>query len=590
MSLSRHKLAPRPSAPEGPRPFPRWRSVPVFAFVIGVWLILIARLVQVQWLQRDTFSAQAERQRIFVQNIPARPGDILDRDGRLLATTITAKSLYVVPSAIEDPAAIANQLAGALGLDPAALQSSIDADRTRKFLWIKRRLADAEVDSVAKLSLTEGTWGLRDELLRRYPQGTLAAHVLGLRDIDGIGRGGIEQGFDEILRGRDGSRQLVRDARGKVIDIRGDVAAPVAGSAVTLTIDSVIQTHAERELDALLEEWSPHAACAIVIEPATGEILALASRPTFDPNNPTEAIETAWRNHAVASVFEPGSTLKPLVVAWALDHGAADRDETTDCENGEYRMGRRLLHDLHPHGELSLTDVLVHSSNIGMAKIGERLTNTELYRSVISFGFGRTTGSGLPGELPGLVRPLNQWNSYSTGSVPMGQELAVTPLQLAVAHAALANGGEIRRPKIIRQDERGADDTADPALAIVSRVVSEDSARWTVEVPMTEVVERGTGTHAKISGYRVFGKSGTAQKTDETGAYSATRTVCSFVVGGPSAKPRAIVLVMADEPTKGVSHYGGTVAGPAAARILERTLAHMGVSPAPTRGPIAAKP
>ncbi|MGH7200023.1 MAG: peptidoglycan D,D-transpeptidase FtsI family protein, partial [Planctomycetaceae bacterium] len=489
--------------------------------------------------------------------------------------------LFVVPSRIRKPWQVALQLAETLEVDPDALFVRMARHQDKDFLWVKRRLTDSEAERVRSLDLPPEVWGFRQEYLRRYPQGPLAAHVLGLRDIDGIGRGGIEESCDAPLRGRDGQRVLVRDALGKVIDVREEVAQPPEdGRTIVLTIDAVIQLYAERELDALMSEWKPHSACVIVMDPDTAEVLAMASRPAFDPNDPAGVPEAAWKNTAIAAIYEPGSTFKPFVVAWGIEKGLIKRDETFHCENGVYRMGRRILHDHHPYGELSVTDVLVKSSNIGMAKIGERLTNRELYNATVAFGFGSPTGVELPGEVVGTVRPLDEWTGYSTGSVPMGHEIAVTPLQLITAHAALAGDGLLRRPRLVLCEMEGPGGAARGLshASIYSPTVGAETCRWLIEGPMTEVVRRGTGTKGRLDGYTVFAKTGTAQKLDPaTGGYSTSRHVGSFLCGAPAEDPRVLVLVVVDEPAAAGSQYGGTVAAPTAARILEQTLIHLRV-------------
>ena len=579
-----------------------WRAR-LIVWGLGVcWLILAGRLVQLQWLDGSRYRARAARQRTFIETVPARPGDILDRSGRLLATTVTRQSLYVVPSRIPDLNAVADPLARILELDTDTLRERLRQHRNRHFLWIKRRLDDAEAEAIRRLNLPEDMWGFRAEYLRRYPQGGLAAHVVGLRDIDNRGRGGIEQSCDHLLRGADGSRVLLRDARGRVVQIRDSASqAPRHGQSVSLTLDTVWQLLIEEELSQLVAAWQPRGACAIAMDPATAEVLAMASWPAFDPNHPVGVPPRAWQNLNLVSMYEPGSTFKPFVVAWALQQGLLRPDEQFDCEQGAWRMAgtRRILHDHHPYGVLSVADILVKSSNIGMAKIAERLTNPGLYEATIAFGFGSRTGIDLPGELHGLVRPLASWTSYSTGSIPMGQELAVTPMQLITAHAALANGGRLMKPRILRVErESYADrhrlapasllaipaDSAGPAAQsgasdVVSQTVGSDVAEWLVRVPMREVVERGTGQRAQVAGRTVFGKTGTAQKIDPaTGAYSATGHVCSFIGGAPAEQPRVLVLVVVDEPSVGSDHTGGQVAAPAASRMLDKLLRHLDTS------------
>jgi cell division protein FtsI/penicillin-binding protein 2 len=564
------------------------RQFIVVSVLFAAGLALTARLVQLQVFEAGRLAERANRQRLYIEPLPAPPGDLLDRDGRVLATTVKAHSLFVIPQNVSELWPVSLSLAGALKLDADRIYERLAEQRDKKFLWIKRRLGPEEEEAVRKLNLPPGMWGFRDEYLRRYPQGTLAAHVLGLRDIDGKGRGGLEESLERVLRGRDGRRTLIRDARGRVIDLADEEDIPPRrGADVRTTLDAVVQMYVEHELDRLLQEWKPRGACAIVQDPVTGEILAMASRPAFDPNDPESVSQDAWKNRAVAWMYEPGSTFKPFVVAGALERSLLNRDDEIDCGGGETRLGSRLLHDTHPYGRLSVTDVLVKSSNIGMARIGARLSNQQLYATILSFGFGRSTGSGLPGEMAGMLRPLKEWSSYSSASLSIGQELAVTPLQMICAHSALANGGTWISPKLVLSTagtsaDRGLDSRA--STSIVSKATDRPAARWLVEQPMTEVVRRGTGQRAQIAGYTVFGKTGTAQKLDpETGGYSATKYVGSFLCGAPAADPRVLVLVVVDEPTTNGSHYGGTVAAPAAAEILRQTLIHLRVAADVTR-------
>lgn len=560
-----------------------------FAVVIVVFaasfIALAGRLVQLQVIDREVLADLAARQRLHVETLPARPGEIVDRNGRPLAVSVRAQSLFAVPNAIDDVDAFAIRISQAIEIDAAELAADLTRQRRKSFVWLRRRLSEPEEAAIRKLDLPRETWGFREEFLRKYPQGVVAAHVLGLRDIDGVGRGGVEQRYDNVLRGRDGRRVTRRDARGRVIDVRHELTElPDVGRTLVLSIDSVVQLFAEQELDALMARHAPQGACVIVIDVESSDLLAVASRPTFDPNRPAEADADAWMNRAVSAVYEPGSTFKPLVVAWALDASVLKTDEMLDCEHGVYRTGRRVLHDHHGYGELSVTDVLVKSSNIGMAKIGERLGAAELHRCVTAFGFGKPTGTSLPGEESGVVRPLPQWNDYSLGSIPMGHEIAVTPLQLIAAHAALANRGRFVSPRLVIREldpdqspGRAVTDRQRGPLQVASRVASPEVARWVIEEPMTEVVRRGTGKAALLREYTVFGKTGTAQKFDaQLNQFVNDRHVVSFVAGAPASQPKILVLVMADEPT-GSEQAGGSVAAPTAAAVLRRTLLYLGV-------------
>lgn len=560
-----------------PHSEPLLRRARFVVTLVGLgWLVLAGRLVQLQWLERDQLSEKAEQQRTFVEEIAPRPGDILDRQGRLLATSIQTRSLFLTPRRINNPAEVAARLAPALNLPAETILERIRSNPNLHFVWIKRRLSPVEVAAVRNLELPADIWGFREEYQREYPQGTLAAQVLGLRDIDGVGRGGIEEGADRSLSGQTGKRLLVRDARGRVLDVLSDVdEPPLPGRNARLTLDIVVQLFAERELDQVIANWKPESCCAIVMNPRNGDILGMASRPTFDPNRPDEADPEAWKNRTIADIYEPGSTFKPFVVAYGLEHGLISRDDVFHCQNGEYRMGRRVLHDHHPYGKLSLTDVLVKSSNIGMAKVGEKLQNENLHAAATLFGFGQKTGIELPGELTGILRPLKKWNSYSTGSVPMGHEIAATPLQLITAHAALANRGELVSPRLILSN-----DTESTQLhSLTHDTVSEETARWVIEKPMAEVVSRGTGKRARIPGYNVFGKTGTAQCLSPAGGYVSGKYVSSFLCGAPVEDPQLLVLVVVNQASVGSEAFGGKVAAPAAANILRQSLVYMRVSP-----------
>ena len=548
-----------------------------------VWLVLVGRLAQLHLTSGDEFERLAKRQRIFREVVPARPGEIVDRHGHVFATSVCVRSVYVVPKQIRDGWHVSQQLGEAFGLSPDQLFERIASHPERQFLWIKRRISDDEAERVRRLKLPASICGFRDEFRRHYPQGAIAAQVVGLRDIDGRGRGGVEQSLDEMLSGQDGSRDLVQDARGQVIEVRDDSETPPRhGQTVVLTLDAVIQVYAERALDNVVAQWKPQSACAIVLDPKTGDILAMASRPTFDPNHADQASAEAWKNRSIADMYEPGSTFKPFVVAWGLAQGCLRHDEVFNCENGEYKMGRRVLHDHHKYGPLSVVDILVKSSNIGMAKIGQRMGNARLFQAAMAFGFGGRTGIELPGELSGRVRPLKQWNSYSTGSVPMGQELAATPLQIVAAYGALCNGGTLITPRLVVREAglRGLSGRSSAGAGIVSHVIDAGVADWVRREALAAVVSRGTGKKAAIPGYEIFGKTGTAQKLDpETGQYSRELHVSSFVCGAPVDDPKVLVMISVDQPTVSLNgeHFGGSVAAPAAGELLHRALLRLKV-------------
>lgn len=560
-----------------------WRSRLITVCVVIGWVLMVARLIHLQAAQRQLLNNRVTRQNTFSEIIPARPGEILDRNGHVLAMTATRDSLYAVPNRIDDPADFVWKVSQVLSIDATRLHERLVKYSNRQFLWVQRRITPEQASGLRSLGLPDQAWGFRREYLRQYPQGPYAAHVLGIRDIDNIGHGGLEQSLDDLIRGQDGRRAMVRDARGLVMEVTTENSQPpIHGQTVLCSLDLLLQIRVEQHLQQLVERWAPKGACAIVMEPKSGEVLAMASAPGFDPNEPGKAKNDAWKNLAVSAVFEPGSTFKPFIVAWALQHQKLKQDEMIGCFNGAYRMGPRILHDHHAYSELSVEDVLVKSSNIGMARIAERIGLKSLFAATSAFGFGTRTGIELPGEIDGLVRDQENWDEYSLGSIPMGHELAVTPLQLIAAHAALANGGRLMRPRLLLNTTADSTTpsplsgiiTVEAASQLESAIIDPEIADWIVRQPMTQVVERGTGKVARVPDLSVFGKTGTAQKVDPTtGRYSNRTHVCSFVCGAPSHNPRAVVLVMVDEPTASGAHYGGTVAAPTAKAILLDALA-----------------
>ncbi len=534
-----------------------------------VWLIIAGRLVTLYFAERDAMQDRLTNQQTTTQTVRARPGDILDRNGRLLATSVDMHSLYAVPREIESIPDFAAAVGPVLELDIDELQAKLERYRDKGFVWLARRIERGQVDAIRQLELPSGTYGFEREFRRHYPQGALAAHVLGLRDIDGVGRGGIEQGWNKTIRGKDGKRVLVRDAHNRVVHLYEAADEPVEhGKTVRLTLDVRLQQIVEEELAAVQEQWQPIGSCAILCDPQTCEILAMASQPSFHPEQPATFRDDAWMNRAIAWTYEPGSTMKPLIVAWAMQQKKVSPQSVFFGHGGAYRMGPRLLHDTHPHGDMSLADVLIQSSNIGMAQIGEQLTNPGLAAGLDHFGFGYRTGVGLAGELPGFVRPLPEWNIYSTGSIPMGQEMMATPLQMLVAHATLANGGHYRQPLLVLDPTEGPAGTQ----LIDTPVVDRGICRWVVTDPMRRVLTEGTGRRVNVQGLSLFGKTGTSQVYDpEIQAYSNTKTVCSFVCGIPAHDPQLLVIVAVDQPTVGHSHFGSNVAAPAAVEILKRS-------------------
>jgi cell division protein FtsI (penicillin-binding protein 3) len=404
---------------------------------------------------------------------------------------------------------------------------------------------------------------------RRYPFGALLSHVLGFESDDPACNEGLERTLDPVLRGVSRTFEVSVDGRRRPIDVP---AVATSGGKATLTIDVLLQKVVEEAMDELVGEFRPKWAAAVILDPRTGAILAISNRPTFDPNDPSRAPADARLNRAIVVPYEPGSTLKPFSAAFALDKGLVRPETMYDCENGLWKVGPRILHDHHPYGRISLAEIIIHSSNIGAAKIGcQTLGRTRLYECMKAWGFGMPTGSDLPAEDNGRLFPLSKWSIYSDTSVPMGHEIALTPLQLAAAMGAIANGGTLYRPFAVRRLE-AADGSLlhEASPQAVRRVIGEKASREMVEI-LKRVVTEGTGKKAQVPGVAVAGKTGTSQKIDPvTRRYTHEKYISSFVGFAPADDPKMVMAVVVDEPHG--AYYGGTVAAPVVSKIVERGL------------------
>ena len=547
---------------------------------------LLGRLVQMQWFDYDFYAGQAERQHRTRVPLYAHRGMILDREGRTLALSTEVDSVCADPYLIQDKGAAAKTLSEILQVDYVAILSKMEKDKSR-FAWIKRKVARDEAERVMRLKIP-GVF-LWPEEKRTYPLGVVASHVIGFVGYVDDGKAGtgkeetqgcagIEKLFDRCLAGAPGYQYITRDAHKRPLASPGlDYKPPQHGYTVVLTIDSVIQQSVEEELDNAVALHNPKGAVAIAISPQTGEILGLACRPTFDANDYAKYDTDAQRNRAITDYFEPGSTFKTFVFLAALDQRLVDLDQVFDCHNGAYRVGRRTIHDVHKFGDLTAPQVLINSSNIGMAQIGLRLGRRGLMNCLETYNFGQTTGIELPAEDPGKVQ--KKWTEYSVTSVPMGQEVGVTPLQLVTGYAAIANGGVLCKPRIVRGV---ADSTGTKMIRLfptpckVRRVADADVVKKKLIPILCNVVDEGTGKLAKLPGYTVGGKTGTAQKITREGPTG--KYVSSFVGFAPGSDPKVCVLVLMDECSNG-AYYGGTVAAPAAAQIIYRTLKYWHVPP-----------
>lgn len=529
-----------------------------------------------QVVQADELSKRATRQHEKLVPLDGQRGEILDRDGRILATDVEVPSVYAIPALIDGPSAVAKRLARLLSRDAGTLKKRLDGDGA--FTWIARRVDPAVKEQVERQKISG--IGFLNETRRFYPNRVLLGHILGFTGIDNNGLEGLELKFDGVLRGQAGSVVVTRDALGRpVLPRLADRLAPIPGRDLVLTIDEVIQHVAERELEAALVRTSAESGSVIVMDPGTGEILAIAVRPVFNPNAFSEHRPSEWRNRTVTDFFEPGSTFKIVASAAALQEGLVDPDELIDCEMGVLRVAGRSIHDHERHGLLTFRQVLQKSSNVGMVKVGSRLGPDRLYRYIRDFGFGEKTGIDLTGESPGHIRPVKEWTGRSIAAISIGQEMAATPVQLITAVSAIANGGWLMRPYVVAEIRGGRGEVERTYPLSRRRVIDERTSGLLKEILATAVEKGGTGEGAAIPGYTVAGKTGTAQKIDPaTRKYSPDRFVSSFVGFAPVDKPRIAVLVVIDSP-KGES-WGGKVAAPVFRAIGQAVLPHLGVKPA----------
>ena len=534
-----------------------------------LWLgLILARLVDLQILRHPDFIRRAQRQQQRILEVTPQRGVLYDRSGRELAISIGADSLFVIPEEVTDPALAAHLLAPLVGLEPTALEDRLRSGRS--FVWIKRKLDAAEAERLRALKLA-GIYFQREHK-RFYPKRELAAHVLGFVGVDENGLGGIEYALDEVIRGRPRRLVITADGRRRPFERRNQVARE--GASVVLTLDENVQYIAERELAAAIARTGARSGTVIVEDPRTGEVLALANHPTFNPNNPT-AVPADWHiNRAVTLAYEPGSTFKVVPVAAALEEGLTRPEEVIDCQQGSIVLAGHRIRDHKPFGLLSVREIISQSSDVGAIKLGLRLGNSKTYEHIRRWRFGQVTGIELPAESPGLVRPASNWSSISIGAIAMGQEVAVTPLQLVSAISAIANEGTWVQPHVVRQILHG--NQPEPVALPQRQRIIPVSVAEELRRMLAGVVSQGTGQAAQPPGYSAAGKTGTAQKIDETGTYSRTDFIASFAGFAPLRDPVVSVVVVLDSP-RGRLYHGGEVAAPVFRAVVERVLAYLNV-------------
>lgn len=553
--------------------------VSIVAFMIGLGAFFVMRRAyEVQVADHEKYKTLADEQSLRKLRIAPLRGSIVDRNGTELAVSVPVDSIYADPRYFQreggDPKMAARRLAQILSVSEEILERRLASEK--RFVWLERRVLPEQAKRVKELGLP-GVSSV-EEMRRYYPNRTLAAHILGYANIDGVGIEGLELTFEDQLRGMVRQVPAMRDARGRIV--YSDLFVEGAGQAgldLELTIDKTIQDIAETELALGVQTFEAKSGSVVVLDPQTGEILAMANVPTFNPNAPSSSV-AARRNRAITDRFEPGSTVKTFTIAAALEQGTIDPEQLFDCENGQMRVGEDdVIRDTQPHSLLTPGRILAYSSNIGTAKIGATLGREGLYRAFRRFGFGSVTGVPLPGETPGRLTHFGKWYELDAVTISFGQGFATNTLQLAMAMGAIANGGRLMEPMLVRslRDELGQ--VVEEYLPRVRRrVVSEETAALVSEMLTAVTGPRGTAEEAAVEGFLVAGKTGTAQKADERGlGYAKNRWVASFVGFVPADEPRLVIAVIVDEPV--VAYYGGVVAGPIFRRIAEGALRHLGV-------------
>lgn len=553
------------------------RLLLVFMGLLSLWLAMFLRAAYLQIIPNDRLENLQRRQFATSVEVSGRRGIVVDRFGRELAASVGAQSLYADPAILEQPRLVTRRLAKLLKMSRNEIQVKI-RNRERRFVWIKRRISAAEADSIKKWEIRG--LGLVEEAKRVYPNNELLSQTLGFVGIDGDGLEGLELRYDRELKGEERKVVLPRDARGRPLLPEGGLLTSVQdGARIELTIDSQLQFILEKELEQTVTQYEADNAVGIVLSPKTGEILALASSPTFSSSDPFSAAPMARRNRAISDAFEAGSVMKTFVIASAIREGIVRPATRIDCEGGHFKVGGRWIREAeadHDFGMLSVAEILAYSSNVGTAKVALQLGPEKLRRALEMFGFGNKTEVDLPGESKGILNPL-PWRPHLLSNISFGHGLAVTPIQIATAYAAIANGGWVKRPYIVRRIEK-ADESKEFTSENLRRVLSEEQAATMRLMLRAATMEHATGVKARIPGYPVAGKTGTAQKVDlQNGGYMKNAYISSFGGFVPAQDPEFVIFVAVDNPRK--QYYASQVAAPVFARIAQYAVRQKGLPP-----------
>ena len=547
---------------------PRTRLL-IVAGLIAIWTgAALGRLAYLQLFRYSEYYSRAQHQQRLIVEVGARRAEIFDRNLNPLAMSVPMDSCFAVPSEIADPDMVARLIGKVLDVSPDEIATRLAGSHS--FVWIARKLPPEKAERIAAMNL-RGIYFQR-EGGRFYPKRELAAHVLGYVDIDEKGLGGVEYSLDDNIRSKPGKMLILTDAHRRWYDSTDK--APDLGTSVVLTLDEKIQYIAEKELAQAIQDTQAKSGTVIVENPNTGELLAVANWPTFNPNAAKDTNPESRMDRAASALYEPGSVFKIVTLSAAIDQGITNADELIDCQMGSIYIAGHRIRDHKAFGLLTVSQVLSNSSDVGAIKVGLRLGGPKFYDYIRSFGFGQPTGVDLPGESRGMLRRLENWTPVSVGSVSMGQEIGVTPLQMIMAMSAMANGGLIVRPHVVRALRRGTK-MAEPPQPQPRRVIRATTAA-TMRRMLEGVVLNGTGKRARLDGYTSAGKTGTAQKFDiTTGHYSPHQLIASYVGFAPINTPAATILVQLDSPVG--MHEGGQVAAPTFKRVAQQVLAYLDV-------------
>src|SRR5438094_1323277 len=564
-------------------PNSRSRCVLVFTAFIGLFSIFSYRLIYLQAIKHDEYAGLAAEKHVYKQIIYAERGTILDANSEVLAHNIPVETVVADATHLNNREATVDLVSNELGIPSTELAEKLNSGR--RYIVIKREVSEHTATTLREKLSAGNLRGIyfEHDATRIYPNGSMLCHVIGFTDFDHHGIQGVEASMEEYLHGQDGYRFIEHNRAGQeIVPYRGQERAPRDGYQVHLTVDLGLQSIVEEEIDAAMKEYSPQKATIVLMRPQTGEILAIANRPNFDLNLRSEAKPEEMKNRAIIDMMEPGSTFKIVAAAAALNEHRMRPDSTIFCENGLWNFGGSALHDHRAFSYLSVRDVLIKSSNIGAAKLAMSIGDQKFYEYIRRFGFGERTGIELPGEINGVIRPPQTWSKISITRIPMGHEIGVTPLQMTVAMATIANRGKLIMPRIVRS-VTAADGKLVSSLSpvVLRQVISPETAAQIGDALRGVVSDRGTAAAAAVPGFTIAGKTGTAQKVALNGGYEKGKYVVSFVGYLPADHPEFVGLVVLDDThtSKPELNYGGLVAGPIFSRVAEKAARYLDLEP-----------